>query len=420
MVPDAAPGSAAAPPDRAPDPPAGGPFAHDAFRRLWAIGGIANTMRWLELLAAALFTFGVTGSGLAAALVAAARSLPLLLFGALAGVLAEAVSRRRVLLLGMGLSAAASLSVLILAALGEVRPWHLAAAAFVSGTVWATEMAVRRRMVGESAGAALMPRAIALDSLTNSFARMIGPLAGAGLYALVGLAGAYAISALAYAVAAILAAGVAHAQEARRLPVGRIPRDLLDSLAYARRQPTVLVVLATTAAMNLWAFSYTALVAPLARVTFAVPDAAAGFLAAGEPLGSVLGGLLLARRTPRGDPVALMLAGSALFTGSLLLVPLMPAYGLACLLLVIGGMGLALFSNVQTTLVLAGVPAALRSRQLGLITVSIGFGPVGQVIIGALSAGVGAGAAVVISAAAGLASLVAAALLHRRAVRGPR
>lgn len=398
-------------------PPGPGPFGHDPFRRLWAVGGIANTMRWLELLAAALFTYGVTGSGLAVAFVAAARSLPLLLFGALAGVLSEAVSRQRVLLAGMGLSAAAALAVCALATLGVVRPWHLAAAAFVSGTVWATEMATRRRMVGESAGAALMPRAIALDSLTNSFARMVGPLAGAAFYAWIGLAGAFAISALAHGVAAVLVAGVAHAQDTRRLPVARIPGDLRDSLAYAMRQPAVLAVLAVTATMNLCAFSYTALIAPLARATFGVSDAAAGFLAAGEPLGSVIGGLLLARWTPRGNPVAWMIGGSALFTASLAIMPVMPSYALACLVLVAGGVGLALFSNVQTTLVLTGVPVALRSRQLGLITVSIGFGPVGQMIIGGLSAGFGAAAAVVISAVAGVVSLATVAVLYARARR---
>ncbi|WP_376096397.1 MFS transporter [Roseomonas sp. CCTCC AB2023176] len=393
------------------------PFRSPSFRRLWAVGGIANTMRWLELLAAGLFVYGMTGSGLAVAAVAAARSLPLLCFGAFAGVLSDAVDRRRVLVSGMGLSAAASLSVCLLATAGVVRPWHLAAAAFVSGSVWATEMATRRRMVGESAGVALMPRAIAWDSLTNSLARMVGPLIGAGLYAWVGLAGAFAISAASYAAAAWLVTGVAHRQEVRPLVLSRVARDLRDSLAYARGQPAVLAVLGVTASMNLFAFSYSALVAPLARTTFGVPDAAAGFLAAGEPLGSVLGGLVLARWTPPWNPIRLMIGGSALFVLSLALMPLMPGYAGACLVLVLGGLGLALFGNVQTTLVLSGVPAPLRSRQLGLITVCIGFGPMGQVLIGVLAASFGSGTAVVISAAAGLAALAAVGLAYARGTR---
>ena len=54
-------------------------LASGTFRRLWAIGGIVNAMRWVEMLAAGLFVFDATGSGVAVAFVLAARSLPMLL-----------------------------------------------------------------------------------------------------------------------------------------------------------------------------------------------------------------------------------------------------------------------------------------------------------------------------------------------------
>src|SRR5690242_21952414 len=67
------------------------------FLRLWAIGGCVNTMRFFELLAAALFTLDATGSGLAVAVVSAARTMPMLLFGAFSGVVTESISRKQVL-----------------------------------------------------------------------------------------------------------------------------------------------------------------------------------------------------------------------------------------------------------------------------------------------------------------------------------
>ncbi len=93
----------------------------------------------------------------------------------------------------------------------------------------------------------------------------------------------------------------------------------------------------------------------------------------------------------------------------------MPSYGLACGVLVLGGMGAALFGNMQTTLVLTRVPPAVRSRQMGLITVSIGFGPVGQLTIGALAERLGPQAAVLCSAAMGLGLLLAVGVWWRRA-----
>ncbi|SAL38231.1 hypothetical protein AWB69_03741 [Caballeronia udeis] len=64
------------------------------LRELW-IAGIANAMLWLEVLAAGLFTFQATGSGLAVAIVSAARSFPLLLTGAFIGVLSEVTATAR-------------------------------------------------------------------------------------------------------------------------------------------------------------------------------------------------------------------------------------------------------------------------------------------------------------------------------------
>src|SRR5580692_2834390 len=83
-------------------------LASPSFLRLWAIGGCVNTMRSFEVLTAALFTLDATGSGLAVAVVSAARTMPMLLLGAFAGVMSEEVNRKRVLLAGQIMSGIAS------------------------------------------------------------------------------------------------------------------------------------------------------------------------------------------------------------------------------------------------------------------------------------------------------------------------
>ena len=306
---------------------------------------------------------------------------------------------------GLAASGAAAVAVTLLSLAGIVRPWHLAVAAFVSGTVWATELSTRRRMIGECAGADQVSRVVALDSLTNSAARIAGPMIGSVAYAQLGLTGAFGISAGFYLVAAALVPGVRHEQAARPLRLMRIPGELAEGFRYAMRQSSTLVVMLVTAVMNLFGFSYTAVVAPLARVGFGVPDAAVGLLAAGEPLGALLGGMLLARRPIPGRPRTWLLAGSSTFVAALLVMPMMPGFGWACLVLVVGGLGLAVFGNVQTSLVLTSTPVALRSRQMGLITVCIGVAPLGQVLIGALTEAMGTRGAVMASATLGLAAL---------------
>src|ERR1700689_4993547 len=169
-----------------------------AFLRLWAIGGCVNTMRFFDLLSAALFTLDVTGSGLAVAEVSAARTMPMLLFGAFSGVVTESVSRKSVLQIGQLLTCASAIVIATLACLGLVRPWHLGVSSFISGMVWSTEMATRRRMVGESVEGRLVSRALALDTMSNSASRLVGPIAAGIVYQHFGIAGSYAVSACVY------------------------------------------------------------------------------------------------------------------------------------------------------------------------------------------------------------------------------
>ena len=91
-------------------------LAAPSFVRLWAIGGCVNTMRWFELLSAALFTLDVTGSGLDVALVSAARTMPMLVLGAFSGVISESLNRKHVLLAGQIMACLSSGSIAVLAA----------------------------------------------------------------------------------------------------------------------------------------------------------------------------------------------------------------------------------------------------------------------------------------------------------------
>src|SRR6184192_4930022 len=85
-----------------------GLLATPGYARLWFAGGIGNAMRWLELLVAGIFTYEVTQSAFLVALVIVARSLPMLLIGSIAGVIGEALNRKRLLVTQLLLLAASS------------------------------------------------------------------------------------------------------------------------------------------------------------------------------------------------------------------------------------------------------------------------------------------------------------------------
>src|SRR5207249_11464305 len=150
-------------------------LATPSYVRLWFAGGIGNAMRWLELLVAGIFTYEVTQSTVLVALVIVARSLPMLLIGTLAGVIGEALNRKRLLLTQLSVLAASSAVLCALAFSEQILVWHVALGGLVAGMVWvwAMELAVRRRMLGEVVAPDQIGPAVAFDSLTNSVARVL-------------------------------------------------------------------------------------------------------------------------------------------------------------------------------------------------------------------------------------------------------
>jgi MFS family permease len=385
------------------------------FRRLWTIGAVANVSRWLELLAAGLYVLEVTGSAGIVALTAAARSIPLLLFGPLAGAIAEAVDRRLLLQLGLVATLLSAGAMALLARAGVLAPWHVGIGGFVSGLMWSTELSTRRRMLAEAAGAPAMPRAIALDAMTNATTRMLGPVLGGLAYQALGLDGAFAVSAAGALVCIALAAGVRAPQPVHPLRVRTATRGLAEGIAVAVAHPSVLGVLGITVAMNTLGFSYLALIAPIGRALFDATPLGVGLLAAAEPAGALIGGFLLARRGDRVDGARAFLVGSLGFLAALAAMPAMPLLALAILLLLAGGIGIAAFGTFQTTLVLTAAPVEARSRMMGLVTMAIGTGPIGMVLSGALADRLGAGPAVTALALAGLAIVGTVGALWMRA-----
>jgi MFS family permease len=380
-------------------------LATPSYLRLWFAGGIGNAMRWLELLVAGIFTYEATQSTVMVALVTVARSLPMLFIGTIAGVVGEALNRKRLLVTQLLVMAVTSAVLCALAFSAEIRVWHIALGGIVAGIVWAMELAVRQRMIGEVVAPDQVGPAVAFDSLTNSFARVLGPLAGGAAYQTLGLGGAYFLSAVLYLVAGLTVSGLSLRQEPRKLRFGRIAIDIAEAAAVARANPAILAVVLVSIIMNMFAFSYSALIAPIGLDVYRVSPILVGALAAAEPIGAIAVGIPLATGWLRLSGHRALLRGSLLFLVGLAAMALSPWYSLAFVLLLIGGLGTAAFSNMQTTLILTEAPPAARSRVMGIVTMCIGTGPVGVMMIGILSGQVGSPVAILIMAGLGLCGL---------------
>ncbi len=174
------------------------------FFRVWMTGGFIGAMRWLEILVIAVYTLEVTGSPLAVAIMMLARALPMFLFGAVTGAVAERINRRHIMIVVLFSACVVSAGLGVLAVSGRIEVWHVAVCAFLSGLVWTMEFPVRRTMLGEIAGPRSIGAAMSLDSATTNGTRMLGPALGGLLFETIGLPGAYILGALLYCIGGLL------------------------------------------------------------------------------------------------------------------------------------------------------------------------------------------------------------------------
>ena len=355
------------------------------------------------------------------------------MFGAFAGALSESLNRKTIVVLALVIPAVVSTVLATLATMDLLSLWHVALGNLVSGTMWATEMPTRRRMVGEIAGPSRIVPAIALDSATSAATRMIGPLLGGIAFqwrpparpgrragARVGRGrNGLRRGRLRLQPGPPRPQQHARQEQLRRLDLARLPAEIAEGLVFAARRPTILLVYGVTIVTNAFAFAYSGLEAPLGIGAFHVSPALVGVLAAAEPMGALIGGALIAAGLLRMDRRLAFAGGAALFMVTLIVMSLSPFYWLAFAALVIGGFGTAGFGNMQSTLMLTEAPPEMRSRLMGLVTVCIGTGPLGVLLAGAIATEIGPRAAVAVMSTVGLILTVALAAWVRRRATPP-
>ncbi|MGE4218147.1 MAG: MFS transporter [Alphaproteobacteria bacterium] len=382
---------------------------HPGFRKIWLVGGLVNTMRWLEVLAIGIYVFDLTGSPLLVALMMFLRQLPFALFGAVVGAVADRFDRRHLLLAGLSTTTVV-LGLLSLSAwTGHLALWQIGLGAFISGVYLSGEHAIRRTMLGEFAGTERIGPAMALDSMTNNSTRGLGPLIGGLMYQTVGLQGAYLLGFAAYLVSILLVLRVHYVRprksEAEQKPQS-VLRNLIEGFQYARTNRLLLGVLFVTVIVNMFAFSYSSMVPAIGREELLLSAFAIGLMFSAEGLGSFLGAMWVSVYARTTQYNYLFFYGGVLFCSGVLLFSLSPIYGLSIALLTTGGFGFAGYASMQSAIAFRSATPEMRSRAMGLVTMFIGSGPFGVLLLGFLANHLGAADALTLNASIGMVLLL--------------
>jgi MFS family permease len=376
------------------------------FWRLWSVGLVVFTVRWLETVAVGVFVYQHSRSAFLVAMMTMLRLLPMGVFGAFIGAWAEKIDRRITLIAVVMLMLATSASLALLAYNGHLEIWHLAAASFLNGLGWATDNPVRRVMIGDVVGGDQMSTAMSLDVGANNASRMVGPTIGGLLLASAGIGGVFTLSVALYAFALYAAFRVRYRNTAM-VSVAPVLARIAEGLRLVRGDRRLIATLVVTIIYNLFGWPFTSMVPVIGQNQLGLGAEGIGILASMDGIGAFCGALLLTLFLRPAWYARAYVGGVAIYMAMLIVFALVPSSGIAGTALLLTGLGGAGFSTMQATLVYLAAPPEMRSRILGVLSMCIGTGPIGFVALGLLADEIGAQWA---TAGSGLVGLVCLAL----------
>jgi MFS family permease len=328
-----------------------------------------------------------------------AAGVPTWLFMLYAGVVADRVSRRRLMIVTQSAMMVLAFATAGLTFAHWIRPWHIIALAFGFGAANAFDAPARQAIVQELVPFEDMTNAIALNSAMFNAATALGPAVGGVTYSIFGPAWCFMINGVSFiAVIAALAA-------MKLPPSGPRPKrnpvsvDLKEGLRYVATHRLIRTVISLIGVISLFGFAFVTLVPAWAVKILHGNATTNGLLQAVRGAGALAAALFIASMGRFRDRGKFLAAGSLAFPLLLAVFAVVRNQLLAYLVLFGLGFALILVFNLANATVQTLTPDALRGRVMSIYALTF-FGslPVGSLAIGWVAARIGEPSAVAINA----------------------
>jgi len=344
------------------------------FRLLWSGQLISGLGRQVTVIALPYQLYVLTHSAIAIGALALVQLGPLLAFSLFGGAVADAVDRRRLLLLTQSGLALTSAALALLAMQAQPSIWALYFVAFVAATISSVDQPARASAVPRLVPRERLPLAIALNQAAFQAAAVVGPALGGILIATLGLAAAYGLDAVTFAASLLVLAMMAPIP-----PLHGVARPgvkaVAEGLRFARRMPVILSTFVVD--LDAMIFGMPAALFPVLAVdVFHNGAAGVGLMASAAAVGALVGALLtgwVGRVRYEGRAVILAVAvwGVAIALFGLCTF----SFPLALVFLAIAGGADVLSAVFRSTILQLSTPDQLRGRMTALHVLVVTGGP---------------------------------------------
>jgi MFS family permease len=366
--------------------------------------------QWIQHAALGWVVYEITGSGALLGAVMGARAIPMILLAPVSGMAADRYDRRRLMQGAQALSAAVSFAFGAALALEIVSVWMLFVFTMVMGACNVIDRPARFTTAFELVPREIAMKAVALNTIGFSAARVVGPMIAGYLIATVGGAGSFFLQGLLYAASGVMVLMVAFP---RRAPAPQRPsafREIAEGLRFAVTNPRTRILMAIGALPFFLLIPVFGTLYPIyAKDVFAVGPTGLGLMLTAVGVGGTLGGFIanaLAHAERQGRIQAMWVVVMA---AAIIGVALSPSLPVVIAFSVIGGAAEMAHASSNMAMLQMSAPEEMRGRISSLLMLNPAFISLGAFIAGPLSDALGPRHASIALAAA---AIVAAAALY--------
>jgi MFS family permease len=357
---------------------------HRNYRLFFSGQVISVSGTWMQNVALAWLVIELTSSPLAVGALAFCRFVPFTIFGLVAGVVADRIDNRRLVIGTQSASMAISATLAALALTDTATVPLVYALALAGGTALVFDAPGRHALTFQMVGRDELPNAVALNASLFNASRVVGPAVAGVVIAAVGVGACFLINTFTFL--AVLA-GLLLMRVSELVPVERaeerptVVRGVREGLEYVFRNPRMRAIIVLVTVVSTVGFNFHVILPLLASETLHAGPEVFGLLSAGFGLGALTGALLTA--TLGRASWKLFLLGLATFSSSLMLLAPVTSVALAAVLLFVTGASFTLWTSNGNSILQLGAPDALRGRVVSLFLFAFaGFAPLGGLLSG--------------------------------------
>ncbi len=354
--------------------------------RYYFVGQLISQIgTWLQIVAQGWLVLQLTKSPLSIGLVAASATLPSLLFSLFGGVIVDRFNKKYLIVVTQSASMILALLLGILTVLKIINVAEIMLLAFLLGMVNAIDMPARQAFVSEMVEQDKISSAISLNAGIFNAARVVGPSVAGILIAIVGIGGAFILNGISYIAAIIVQFLIIPFFVSKPIHMHPITA-IKQGISYTWSHPIIRSLIALTAVVSVFGWSYTTIMPYIAENIFHQGAAGLGYLYAATGLGAVLATFAVSAFAGRYGASIFINGGLVLFAVSMILFSFTSNIYVAYIILFWAGFGLLCAYSVISARIQHLVEPEFRGRVISIYSLMfVGLFPLGNLEVGFVS-----------------------------------